>query len=90
MKVKANEELFNELHEILDNMKCHLPSIVQNDMEIEEEAYLLFVNGYESYINKLDDWMIKVKKEIRKENRERKYGNNVNTYIKCPKCGDLL
>lgn len=68
MKIKANEKLFNEIREILDDMKENLPSIVQNDMEIDEEEFFNFLNNYESYINRLDDWMITVKIEIERLN----------------------
>ena len=66
-KIKADEKLFNEIKEILRQMEIFLPTIVQNDMETTQDEYVDFFDNYEKYINKLDDWMIEVKHQIKKE-----------------------
>jgi len=66
-KIEANEELFNKIKSITKEMNLFLPTIIQNDMEISQDEYIDFFDNYEKYINKLDDWMIEVKHQIKKE-----------------------
>ena len=66
MKIKGDETLFNEIQQLTKRMNLNLPSIVQNDMEISKERCNEFFDEYEKYINKLDDWMVKVKNHIKK------------------------
>jgi len=66
-KIKADEKLFDDIKEILRQMELFLPTIIQNDMEITQDEYIDFFDNYEKYINKLDDWMIEVKHQIKKE-----------------------
>lgn len=64
IKIKADEKLFNEVKDILYSMDIFLPNIVQNNMEITEEEYFSYLEEYEKFINKLDDWLIKIKKHV--------------------------
>jgi len=66
-KIKADEKLFDDIKEILRQMELFLPTIIQNDVEITQDEYIDFFDNYEKYINKLDDWMIEVKHQIKKE-----------------------
>lgn len=65
VKIKADEKLFDEIKDILYRMNTYLPTIVQNDMEISGEEYLSYLDEYEKFINRLDDWLMKVKKHIK-------------------------
>jgi len=60
MKIKANEQLLNEGKSLLDQAIVTLPTIIQNDIEITLETWLDWIDTYEEFINRLDDWMVKV------------------------------
>ncbi len=66
IKIKANLELFEEIRKILRQASTTLTSIVQNDIEVELDQLIEFWDDYEKTINRMDDWMLKVKNHIRR------------------------
>ena len=63
-KAKADRVLFLEIKTILEEIRAFLPPIVQNDMDISGEDLVDFVDKSHKYINKLENWVQKVKKHI--------------------------
>ena len=69
--IKADEQLFNEVKELLQSALDSFPSIVQNDITVSSVQLIDFWDNYDNTIFKLDNWMVKIKQHIRKCNRIR-------------------
>lgn len=54
IKIKANEELFNEIKDVTYELHTYLPTIIQNDMEISEDEFEEYVEKYNEMMDELE------------------------------------
>ena len=54
IKIKANEELFNEIKDVTYRLHIYLSTIIQNDMEISEDEFEEYVEKYNEMMDELE------------------------------------
>ena len=63
MKIKSNEDLFNEIYHYAARV-THMAGLIQNDVEITQEEYNEWAKKGVNNLNDIKKWMMSVYKHI--------------------------
>ena len=71
MKIKRNDKLSNQLDDILYGMGVHLRLMAPStfDVEFSFDEWLDYLDKYAGFVDKLDDWLLDLKRYKRECNK---------------------